>query len=365
MTRNVFSGGGAAICVGLLLALSVGGCGRKPAGHTAKPAAPAGKHIRVAVVTDTGGIGDKSFNEGAWRGAQWAKEQLGVEIKLVESREHADYPRNLRELAEAGYDLIFAVGMLMKDALVEVAPQYPNTKFAIVDVDSSGLPNVVGIEFREQEGGYLAGVLAGLVTKTGKLGFVGGMKLEPVQRFAIGYEAGARTTRPDVRVVTGYTDSFTDVEKGKQLAAGQFDAGADIVFHGSGRCGLGVIEEANERGPGRYAIGVDSDQDYLGCADPEHPQPPGRVLTSVLKRVDNVVLGICRETVEGKFKAGDRRFGVAEGGLALTDMKYTRQDLRPEWIETLGNVRRMLEAGEIAVPSTQPELRAFQPPTVR
>jgi len=348
------------MCVIALFVFLTTGCAKK----TKAPLPGAMMKFRIAVVTDTGGVGDKSFNEGAWRGAQKAASELGLEAKLVESREQADYARNLRELARAKYDLIFAVGMLMKDAVKEIAPEFPNTKFAIIDTDSMGLPNVIGVEFKEQEGGYLAGVLAGLMTKSGKIGFVGGMKLEPVKRFCIGYEAGARTVRPDIKVISGYCDNFTDVEKGKQFAAAQFDAGADIVFHGAGRCGLGVIEEAKERGKGYWAIGVDSDQDYLGTKDPSKPQPPGRVLTTVLKRVDNAVLQICGETSKGKFKAGDRRFGVADHGLALTEMKYSKGEIPQGVLRKVMRAETMLNAGEIKVPSTEDELKAFKPPAL-
>ena len=320
--------------------------------------------FRAAVVTDTGGINDMSFNANAWLGLQRAQKELGIEAKFVESKEQADYETNLRELADEGYDLIFAVGFLMKDAVDKVAPDYPKARFVLIDAEAARRPNAASIIFREQEGAYLIGALAGLTTRTGTLGFVGGMEVPVIKRFEAGYKAGAMTTRPGSRVLVKYTNNWVDIATGKEMALAEYNEGADIVFHASGRCGIGVINAARERGRGYYAIGVDADQDYLGCADPRNPKPPSRVLTSMLKRVDNCVFDLCKQAAGGRFTPGTHVFGVKEGGIDLSPMKYTKQDIPPAALAKISALRKQIEQGTLKPPADMKELQSFRAPAM-
>jgi basic membrane protein A len=329
----------------ILIALATG-CAKKP-----RTAEETGK-IKAAVVTDTGGIGDRSFNAMAWAGVKRAGKELGVGAKFLESKEQADYATNLSHCAAQGFDVVFAVGFLMEDAIAKIAPKYPRTKFVIVDGNAPNAPIAASLKFREEEGCFLAGALAGMVSKTGKIGFVGGMEAPVISRFEAGYQAGALTVRRDARVLIAYTGRFDDPAKGKELALAQFSQGADVIFHASGSCGLGVIEAAKQKGKGFYAIGVDADQDYIA---------PGRVLTSMMKRVDNAVFSMCNDVVEGKFTPGDHTFGLKDGGVGLSPMAYTKQDIPAGGIEKIEALKKRIIEGEIKPPTTPAELRGFKP----
>ena len=311
------------------------------------------KTFKAAVVTDVGGIGDLSFNAMAWEGLQRAGKDLDIQIKFLESKEQADYATNLSKFAEQGYDLVFAVGFMMEDAVAKTAPKYPRTNFAIIDGNAPKLVNAAALKFREEEGAFLAGALAGAMSETGKIGFVGGMSVPLIEKFEIGYTAGAKTMRPDIKVLAAYTGKFDDPGKGTELALTQFGQGADIIMHASGSCGLGVIGAAKTKGAGCYAIGVDADQDYIA---------PGRVLTSMMKRVDNAVYATCESAAKGKFVAGDQVFGLKEGGLGLSPMKYTKQDISPDILAKVEKLKAMIIEGEVLPPKTPEELKAFKPP---
>lgn len=335
----------------ILLAVTViSGCSKSE-----RPKAQQSGKLRAAVVTDVGGIGDLSFNAMAWEGLQRAGKDLGIEIKFLESKEQADYAPNLRKFAEQGYDLVFAVGFLMEDAVAKVAPRYPKTKFAIIDGNAPDVPNAAALKFREDEGCFLAGALAGAMTKTGIIGFVGGMEVALIKKFECGYKAGAMTTHPGIKVLAAYTGKWDDPAKGTELAMAQFGRGADIIFHASGSCGLGVIGAAKSKGKGYYAIGVDADQDYIA---------PGRVLTSMMKRVDNAVYSTCKSVVEGNFKPGEHVFGLKEGGVGLSPMKYTKKDVSPEVLAKIDALKAMIIEGKLQPPRTVAELKAFKPPDI-
>lgn len=336
-----------AICIAFCLAL-IAGCSKPEQ-------VPKGGKIRAAVVTDVGGIGDMSFNAMAWAGLQRAGKDFGIQTKFLESKEQADYAPNLRKFAEQGYDIIFAVGFLMEDALAQVAPKYPGTKFVIIDGDAPKLSNTLALKFREEEGCFLVGALAGMMSKTGKIGFVGGMEVPLIKRFECGYRAGAMTVRPGIQVMVAYTGKWDDPARGKELALSQFGRGADIVFHASGSCGLGVIEAARSKGPGFYAIGVDADQDYIS---------PGRVLTSMMKRVDNAVYSTCKSVVQGNFQPGCRVFGLKEGGVGLSPMRYTKHDVPQHVLEKVEALRKAIIDGRLKPPKTESEIREFVPPKV-
>ena len=340
------------LCLIVLLA----GCGPHNSESPGTKAPPAGsKGLSVAMVTDAGGIDDKSFNQSAWEGLKRANTELGVKNRYLESREQSDYETNLSTLAEQGNDLVFAVGFLMEDALKNVAAAKPGVKFAIIDGNAPPTPNCASIKFREEEGCFLAGYLAGKMTKTGAIGFLGGMESALITKFESGYYAGARTARPDIRVVVKYAGSWKDLPKGTELSRRMVDQGADIIFAAAGKSGLGALDVANEKGPGYYAIGVDADQDGVH---------PGRVLTSMMKGVDAAVFDTVTDLKAGKWQPGERVYGIKEGGVHLSPMKYTKQDVPADVLTKLDELSKMITDGKIQVPKTAEEKMNFVPPKI-
>ena len=338
----------------LLLLLTVPAC-NKPAAPGPTPNAAGGKTLKAAMVTDMGGIDDQSFNAAAWAGLNKAKAEHKIEGRFLESREQADYVTNLSSLAQQGNDIVFAVGFMMQDALAQVAPANPNTKFAIIDGDAPDLQNCVALKFREEEGCFLAGYLAGKMTKTGAVGFVGGVESPLITKFEVGYIAGAKTARPDIRVIPKYVGSWDDNAKGLEAAKAEFRDGADIIFHAAGKAGLGVIDAAAEQGAGFYAIGVDRDQDSIR---------PGAVLTSMMKDVETAVFQTITELVQGRWTPGARVFGIREGGVRLSPMKHTKDKVPAEVLAQIDALSKQIAEGKIKVPSTHEELQTFEPPKI-
>jgi basic membrane protein A len=308
-----------------------------------------GKKLVVGIVFDSGGRGDKSFNDSAWAGVERAVKELGIdEPKAVDSKSEKEYEPNLSGLADLNCDIIFAIGINMQSALQKVAPKYPNVKFAVVDA-SVKEPNVRSLLFREEEGSFLAGYLAGLMTKTNKIGFVGGMKIPLIEKFAAGYTAGAKTANPAVEVLAEkYTGSWDNLDIGKVSAVSLFSSGADIVYHAAGRAGLGVISAAKEQG--KYAIGVDSDQDYI---------EPGSVLTSMVKRVDEAVFSTIKDVKEGNFQTGEKVYDLKAGGVGLSEMKHTKDLVGEEKLEKVNEAAEKIKSGELKVPTSKGELEIY------
>lgn len=297
---------------------------------------------KAVMVTDVGGLGDQSFNDAAWRGLGRAKDELGVEISVVESGMMTDYEPNLSNLAESGADLIWAVGFLMTDAVENIAPMYPDIKFGLIDAVVEE-PNVASFTFKDNEASYLAGVFAALWSETGIVGFIGGMDVPVIERFEAGFRAGVMDTNPDAQILIGYAGSFDDPGKGKELALTQYNRGADIIYHASGATGLGLIEAA--RDTGKFAIGVDSDQTLV---DPKH------VVASMLKKVDNAVFHGVEALINGEFKAVHQELGLAEGGVGLA---YSSGVEIPASIKAaVDTANDAIVAGEIVVPATRAEL---------
>jgi basic membrane protein A len=331
-----------------------GGGGASPApGGDGKAASTGGKKIKAGLVTDVGGVNDRSFNQLAWEGMQRAAQELGAEIKFTESKQNADYTANLSRFAQNGYDVVFAVGFLMQDALKDVAPRFPDVKFAIIDGDAPDLPNCVAYKFREEEGSFLVGALAGAVTKSNTVGFVGGMEMPLIKKFEAGYKAGVKATNPKANVAVGYAGKFDDPQRGQEIALSQMGAGADILFHAAGSTGIGVIKAVQNKGAGFYAIGVDKDQD--GDA-------PGRVLTSMVKQVDVAVVDVCKAVAGGTFKPGTTILGLKENGVGMSEMKYTKKDVPADVLAKVDGLRQQIIAGKIKPPATLEELTAFQMP---
>jgi basic membrane protein A len=285
-------------------------------GASASKSKPTSKHagIKVGLVTDIGGLNDRGFNHLAFVGLQTAEKKLGVSGQVAESKSAADYIPNLSNFAQQGYDLVVAVGFLMTDAVDAVATKFPNTKFAIVDVDATTMKdkpqNVQGILFKEQESGYLSGYLAGLVIDANKLkkvaGTVGGIKIPPVDRYIAGFIAGLKKADPKIKELNGYSQDFVDQAKCKEVALNQIAQGSSVEFQVAGGCGLGVLDAAKQKKI--WGIGVDSDQRFLGT----------QVLTSAIKKVDAGVYQTIAAANGSGFKGGGNAvFGVKQGGSGI------------------------------------------------
>ena len=330
----------------LLLVLAAG-C-KKPAENT--PAAGT-TEFKVGLVADESGINDQSFNASAWRGLQNAEKELGVKVLPSESREQSDFTRNLRSFAKQGYDIVFASGFSMQDAMKLVAAEYPDTKFVIIDGDNPGTPNTASVKFKEHEGTFLAGILAAGMAKSGTIGFVGGQHGPVISRFECGYKAGAMTLKPDIKIISQYAESWADPNKGKEFALLQFNQGADIIFHASGKTGIGVIDAAKGQPAGKYAIGVDSNQDDMA---------PGKVLTSMMKNIDVAVFDFIKRTKDGKFTPGDHVYGLKENGVGLSPMTHTKKDVPAELLTKIDELKQQVIDGKITPPSTDAELKTFE-----
>ena len=272
--------------------------------------------IKPGVIYDLGGKFDKSFNEGVWNGARQFAADTGIEFRDFEVQTDSQRVQALRNFARRGFDPVLAVGIQYASALEKVATEFPETRFAIIDsvVDQ---PNVQSIVFREQEGTFVVGVLAAMASETGKIGFVGGMDVPLIRRFACGYVLGAWHARPGIEVfqnMTGTTGAaWNDPGKGAELARSQFDRGADVVFHAAGTTGLGVLQAAADAG--LLGIGVDSNQNHLH---------PGHVLTSMLKRVDVAAYEVFDAARQGTWQAGIRVLGLNEGGIGWALDEFNR-----------------------------------------
>jgi basic membrane protein A len=306
------------------------------------PLAPAmAQTFAPAVVYDLGGRFDKSFNEGAYVGAERFKRETGIEYRDFEIRNDVQREQALRNFAQRGQNPIVAVGFGFRAAMEKVAAEFPNTRFGIID-SAVNLPNVQSVLFKEHEGSYLVGLLAGLRTQSGTIGFVGGMDIPLIRKFACGYVQGARAARPDIRVIqnmTGTTGAaFSDPVRGAELARGQMAQGADIVFHAAGATGTGVLQAVADAG--KLGIGVDSNQNALH---------PGRVLTSMLKRVDVAVFQAFSTARAGTWRPGVTVLGLAEDGIDWADDASNAPLITPELRAAVAKAAEDIKAGRVAV----------------
>jgi len=268
------------------------------------PTAVPTKTYKVALVISL--LGDRSFLDSAARGIGWVKERLpGVETKIIENADVGEQQLAARAMAEEGYDLIITVGYGSADWTSQIAKEYPNAKFAIVD-STLDVPNGTGLIFRENDGSFTVGMVAAMLTKTGKVGYIGGMDVPLLRRFQEGYIQGVKYANPNVEVVSGWVGSFGDPTKGKELALTQYQEGADIIYAAAGKSGEGVIAASKEQG--KYSIGVDSDQCYIA---------PGNVIASMMKRVDVSVFDAIKSLTEGKLEAGNRVYGLQEDAVGM------------------------------------------------
>jgi basic membrane protein A len=299
--------------------------------------------FRVGLVLDKGGKDDKSFNAAAFKGSKEAEKAFkGVTFKVLEGRDDNSSEPMLRSLAEKKFDLIIAVGFSQGEAVKKVSAQFPDRKFVIIDSEVSA-PNVQSIMFEEHQGSFVVGAIAAMTSKTGKLGFIGGMDIPLIRRFQMGYEAGAKHVNKDVSVMSNYAgvtgDAWNNPPKGKELALAQYGAGADVIFAAAGATGMGLFDAAEEKK--KLAIGVDSNQNWV---------KPGRVLTSMLKRVDVAVFKVTQEAYEGKFAPGLTRFGLDSQGVDFALDEHNKALITPEVLAKANEIKAQIIAGKIVVP---------------
>ena len=333
------------IAVGSMAISIFVGCTKASDSKGGEPAAKT-SGLTIGLVLDKGGKDDRSFNTAAVVGSSQAAKEFGLTIKDVESPDDTAFEPALRTFAERGLPLVIAIGFGQADALKKVAPQFPNTKFAIVDAVVEG-PNVASLMFEEQEGSFLIGYLAGLATKTNAVGFVGGMEVALIRRFLMAYEAGAKAANPKVKVLNNFVgitaSAWANPTRGKELALSQINQGADVIFHAAGASGMGVFDAVEERTSGEkkvYAIGVDSNQNAI---------KPGRVLTSMLKRVDTAVYAVIAEVVKGEFKPGLRSFGLKDKGIDYA-VDSNNEALIAPYKSKLEEVRAQIISGKVVAP---------------
>ena len=304
--------------------------------------------IKVGIVFDIGGKDDRSFNAAAWEGVQRAAKDLPIVLRDIEPGTPNAIEPAMRAFAERNFDLIIGVGFAQAPIMEQVAKDYPNIHFAIID-GVSELPNVASLVFKEHEGSYLVGILAAKTSRTGTIGFLGGMDIGLIHRFAKGYEEGAKSVNPNIRIIENYvgvTDgAWNNPGKGKELSLAQIGKGADVIFTAAGNSGLGVFDAVEQQGKqnGRathFVIGVDSNQNMV---------KPGFVLTSMVKRVDNVVYDIVTDVVNHRFSTGVHVFGLDKDGVAYAVDDNNKSLIPPEVIQKTEEAKAKIVAGEIKV----------------
>lgn len=342
----------------LVLVSALAGCGKKDdtanqgAGASAAPAASAaaspaaggktGANFKIGMVTDVGGVNDKSFNQQAWEALQKLEKETGASVKYLQSKSDAEFVPNLNTFVKDNYNLTWGIGFIIGDAMKDVATKNPNTKMAIIDnvVDA---PNVKSITFAEHEGSYLVGVVAGLMTKTNKIGFVGGMDIPVIKRFDAGFKAGVLAANPNAKVLVNYTGAFDKPDLGKAAAATMYNDGADIIFHASGATGNGVFNEAKDRSKGGskvWVIGVDKDQSQEFGTD--------ITLTSMMKYVDVAVYEASRGLIQnGTFDTKPVTLGLKDNGVGLPAQN---PNVPADVLKKVEEFKAKIISGEIKVP---------------
>lgn len=309
---------------------------------------------KVIVLTDAAGLGDKAFNDACWQGVLRAKKEFGVDAQFLQSREQADYVSNITMAAKRA-DIVVTLGYLFVDSLQQVAPHFPKTRFIHIEGDIKS-DNVASFDFRSEEGGYLAGLTAGLFTKKNIVGIVTGMDIPPVEAYESGFKAGVKNAEKirgsKIELIAGSVGSFNDPIKGKALAKAMIEKGADVVFKAAGNTGIGAMEAVKSE-KGAFLIAEDLDQD--GAL-------PGQVLTSTLKKMDIAVFDAIRDSVQGRFKGGHRWLGSSDGAIDITEMKYSRQLFSAEDLARIEKAKEMLRSGKLTIPKRRTEVDMFAVP---
>jgi basic membrane protein A len=311
-----------------------------------------GTGAKIAMITDTGGINDQSFNQSAWEGLQSLRDDTGAEVAYIESKQSGDFTTNLGTIIDNGNTLCWGIGYACADAVLEAAAANPDVNFACVDNAFSDVPaNVTGVVFRAQESSFMVGYIAAAVTETGKVGFVGGIASDVIAQFEYGYKAGVayanRVLNKNVIVTSQYAESFSDAAKGKSIANKMFTDGCDIVYHAAGGTGTGVIEAAKEAG--KFAIGVDRDQAYIA---------PENVLTSSLKNVDIAVDLVSRQHILGRQIGGKTlSFGLTEDAVGIPEHHENYSD---EIYNAAIEIGEKIKSGEIDPPGSEIEFEKYK-----
>lgn len=305
--------------------------------------------VKVGLVFDVGGRGDKSFNDAAYKGLEKAKNEFGIEFEVIDPGDGSDRESALRKLAaKPDIGLIFGVGFIFTDDITKIANDFPNKKFACIDYSiNPDIPipaNLIALEFKEDEGSFLVGAIAAMFSKTGKIGFVGGMESSLIKKFEKGYVEGARYINKDINILSGYIavtgEGFKNPSKGKEIALTQYQNGADVIYHASGLSGIGVFEAAKDKK--KFAIGVDLDQ---------YNEAPGYILTSMVKKVDEVVYITVKEFKENNFKSGIKTFGLSDKGVDYIYDNNNKNLITEEIYKKAEEIRQKLIKGEIIIPS--------------
>ncbi|MDR1389249.1 MAG: BMP family ABC transporter substrate-binding protein [Treponema sp.] len=330
----------AAVVLAVFAAVSCGGAGK------------ASGVISVGLVTDVGGVNDQSFNQSAWEGLQRFGNEFGAQVSYIESKDESNYAPNIDTYVDQNVDLLWGVGFMMGDSMAQAGVDYPDMQFAIIDYayspDQVPNNNVTGIVFSAEECSFLVGYIAGKVSKTGKVGHVNGIASPTMEGFAVGYYAGVLTANPAAQVMGQYSGSFGDPAAGKNIANQYFAAGADIIYQAAGGTGAGVIEAAREQG--KWAIGVDIDQNYIA---------PENVLTSALKRVDNAIFDVSSTLAAGTFRGGGTLlYNLKNQGVGYAT---TGNHIPPDVIAEVEAIKAKIISGEQKVPATAAELEALFP----
>jgi basic membrane protein A and related proteins len=327
-----------ALCIGTVVA-----CGddEEPSGSGAAATAEPQKKLKIGLVTDIGGLNDHGFNALAYKGLKQAEAELGAEIRVITSTKVSDYVPNLSALARQKFDLIVANGFLMGEATEKIANAFPTSQFAIIDFSQGAMKskpkNVTGLIFKEAEGGYLVGYMAGLHVKDKGgdqvISAVGGQSVPAVDAYIAGYQTGSAAANPKVKVLYDYSEDFVDQAKCKELGLKQIGEGSQVVFAAAGNCGLGALDAAKQKG--MQGIGVDADQGYLG----------DQMLTSALKKVDLAVFTVAKELQEGKLQGGsDQLFDAKSGGIGLGKTN----DVGSKYADKVDAVLKKIQSGEIS-----------------
>ncbi|WP_223067858.1 BMP family lipoprotein [Paenibacillus caui] len=331
----------------MLLALTVvlAGCGSKKdntgSSASADTASSDAAKVKVGMVTDVGGVNDKSFNQSAWEGLQALS---GAKAEYLQSTKPDDYETNLNKFVKGGYDLTWGIGMDLGDAIGKIAGQNPNAKLAIIDA-TVDQPNVKSVTFSENEGSFLVGVVAGMMTKSNKIGFVGGAQIPVIERFEAGFKAGIAAVNPNAELLVNYTGAFDKPDLGKTAASTFYNDGADIVFQAAGATGTGVFNEATARvrsGQKVWVIGVDKDQS-LEFGDEV-------TLTSMIKRVDEAVKRVSQEVIDGSFKGGSEVLGLKENGVGIAET--SSKNVPADVLAKVDEYKQKIISGEVTVPTT-------------
>jgi basic membrane protein A len=348
--RNMFKKVGLAIVLICLAAFGLSSCKNRV------EAKREGCKIRVGIVFDIGGKNDRSFNAAAWEGVKRAQQDMDVCLYDVEPGNPTSIEPAMRAFAERNFDLVIGVGFAQSPIMQKVAADYPKINFAIVDgviVDKDGkpFPNVASLVFREHEGSYLVGMIAASKNKTGTIGFLGGMDIPLIHKFETGYEEGARSVNPKIQIVQNYVgvtdNAWNNPGKGKELALGQIEKGADVIFTAAGNSGLGAFDAVEQYGrdpntgeANKFVIGVDSNQNMV---------KPGFVLTSMVKRVDNAVYDVVKDVLDGKFEGGFHVFGLDKDGVAYAMDDNNKALIPDDVIKNVEASKQKIIDGEIKV----------------